>query len=80
MSVGQVAVSYTGRGASRRPEDRHPLLQAAHRFTPREGWDSFALLAVTMGVVAFTVREAGWVEGADRATSATSAMRRWVPT
>ena len=62
MSVDQVAVSYTGLEASRRPEDRHPFLQAADRFTPREGWDSFALLTVAMGVVAFTVGEAGWVE------------------
>ena len=62
MNLGQVTVSYHSRDQGRRLKDRNPFLQSVIRFAPREGWDSFALLVVAMSVVAFTVREADWVD------------------
>ena len=32
------------------------------RLTPKQGWDSFLFLLIAVGVVAYTVREAEWVQ------------------
>ena len=61
MTVGEAAVLYPT-NEEKRSGERPRLLRAAERLTPREGWDTFALLVATIGVAAWTVREGNWVE------------------
>ena len=61
MSTGDVAVprpGLEGLGANQ----RSPYVSVLERLGPKQGWDSFFLLTVAVGVAAWTVREADWVE------------------
>ena len=61
MSTGDVAVprpGLEGLGANQ----RSLYVSVLERLGPKQGWDSFFLLTVAVGVAAWTVREADWVE------------------
>ena len=39
-----------------------PIWRLVDRYTPRQGWDTFLLLVLAVGVVALTLRQGDWVE------------------
>ncbi len=62
MSASEAAVVYpVGAETGRRGKMASPA-NWLERLTPKQGWDTFALAVATIGVAAWTVREANWVE------------------
>ena len=62
MRTSEAAAVYpVGRSLGGRKET-YSLRDWIKRLTPSEGWDTFALMLAATSVVAWTVREANWVE------------------
>lgn len=61
MSTGTAAVSFTETG-KRIPDDLGNLRLFLVKYTPRQGWDTFLLMLASVGLAAFSVSEADWVE------------------
>ena len=57
-------------GRQGRPADRrsHPVLAWLRRYSPSQGWATFAILLVTLLVVANSVNASGWVESVSLTT------------
>ena len=63
MSTPSIGV-LLGRHGSPPEQKRHPALAWLARFSPSQGWATFAILLLTLLIVADSINSAGWVESA----------------
>ena len=61
MSASEASVFFPS-GPGRRSQEQPVSQGISERFTPKQGWDTFVLMMAAVGVAAWTVREADWVE------------------
>ncbi len=61
MSTGTAAASFTQTGR-RLPDELGWLRSLVVRYSPRQGWDTFALMLAAAGIAALSVARADWVE------------------
>ena len=62
MSASEAVVAAPTAAPVRQPQQSPPHVRLAEWLSPRQGWDTFLMLAGVVGLAAWTVREADWVD------------------